>query len=470
MGTFSITQSDKNMEKLYIYPNNDLSGCTVWTANGGGKNCTYVDEDRKNPDYSTTYISIATDAYMTDLYEIPNQSCSGTIEYVKLNTVARNVDPPLVNFEFYLVVSPDSVCTHVYLSDPLDITSGWFRHQWIWATNPSTSTTWSWADIDAMSIGVKGKCGEAWYSTSTVLRPNEAGDETDLTPYGSANNWENVVTSDYGNRNYIGDGGQDTDLYHLNSIPTTTTPIIITSIDTFIYAYLKGSYCYPEKDTAAIRIKEGGTLTGGDSSSGGGSPWVIFSQNWATNPRTSTSWTWTQVNNLQLGADIDSNCNTPSCGSPNYTCTAIIQVYAVVNYNTYAVQEMQASQVYAEVGYTPSTTTCYLNMPSEISSNHTRNTKMFNFWNGEREVYDHSRSRKSLVLTGKEWYNPSTCTNPCSRITCVRNMGRNGASVTLDGFSFGLWEGTYKIKQFGWQKISNRPEVYDWILELEDES
>lgn len=47
-------------------------------------------------------------------------------------------------------------------------------------------------------------------------------------------------------------------------------------------------------------------------------------------------------------------------------------------------------------------------------------------------------------------------------------MGLNGGDITISGFSFSPFNGDYKIKSFGWNLISNCPETYEWILELED--
>jgi len=50
---------------------------------------------------------------------------------------------------------------------------------------------------------------------------------------------------------------------------------------------------------------------------------------------------------------------------------------------------------------------------------------------------------------------------------CVRDMGINGADVEIDDFSFCAFNGKFKIRSFGWDKISEKPIVYKWYLELE---
>jgi hypothetical protein len=118
-----------------------------------------------------------------------------------------------------------------------------------------------------------------------------------------------------------------------------------------------------------------------------------------------------------------------------------------------------------KVNYTPDASTCSLSRPEEISTNHSRNIKMLNFWNGTREVYDVNRSGKSMVLTGGEVYAGS-----CDTILCIRNMGRDGNIVTISELALTYFNGDYRITSFGWRKISEKPERYKWILELESAS
>ena len=463
MTTFSITQESPNADKIYIYPNGDLSGCTGWTAHGSIPNYTCVDEDKNEPDYGVTYVSMATDVTTTDLYELPNQSVSGTINYVKVYNTVRTTTAPNTGLLYYIALSPDSTCTNVFLSTAQNLTDGWAKKSYVWSENPDTSAAWTWGNIDSLCIGMQAFSPVEVTYKSITLRPNADGATTDWEISGAATNYECVdeeIADEY--TTYVRsktDG--DIDYYELPNPGLSGT---IDTVSVFI-VHGKQPGCAGGGIVPALVL--GLDVNGDKTFEGGyGTPfsWKTLSSTYTTNP-TGGAWTWANIDDLEIYIEI---INPGGSGVEYHYVT---QAYVTINYHTTDEStNIQVSQVYAEVGYTPSTTTCYLNMPSEISSNHTRNTKMFNFWNGEREVYDHSRSGKSLVLTGKEWYNPSTCTNPCSRITCVRNMGRNGASVTLDGFSFGLWAGTYKIKQFGWQKISNRPEVYDWILELEDES
>jgi len=131
-------------------------------------------------------------------------------------------------------------------------------------------------------------------------------------------------------------------------------------------------------------------------------------------------------------------------------------------YTAGVTQQLYLASTYLEIDYTSDTTICTLNRPQQISTNHARNIKMLNFWNGDREVYDLNRSGKSMVLTGIE-----NGASACDTILCVRNMARNGAAVTVGTLSPTYFNGNYRIRQFGWNKISEKSEHYHWILSLE---
>jgi hypothetical protein len=119
------------------------------------------------------------------------------------------------------------------------------------------------------------------------------------------------------------------------------------------------------------------------------------------------------------------------------------------------------SSVYLEVVY-DAIETVILPIPDEISSNHSRNVNMLNFWNGEREVYSISRSNKTLVLRGMDWSDTS-----CTDMLAVRTMGKNGDDVTLSGLNMYIFNDDYKICSFGWKEINQNPPHYEWILQLE---
>jgi hypothetical protein len=186
-----------------------------------------------------------------------------------------------------------------------------------------------------------------------------------------------------------------------------------------------------------------------------------YSYTWTTNPNTSAAWTLDEVKALQAGIGLKGD------GSKFAACS-ICQL--VISATSNVSPEIQTSKSYLKVNYTPPESTCTLNKPSEISFDHQRNVNILNFWSGNREVYDESRANKTLVLVGQEYeLDPSFSSAPCERIQCIRSMGKDGSIVTPSGLGWGTGfiDGDYRIKSFGWKHISEKPEVYEWVLELE---
>lgn len=178
-----------------------------------------------------------------------------------------------------------------------------------------------------------------------------------------------------------------------------------------------------------------------------------YAHTYTQNPNTVAAWTLAEVQALQAGIGLYGT------GTKHAICS---RCYIVIGASTSISPEIKTCQTCLKVNYSPPASTCSLSKPETISTNHARNVKMINFWDGSREVYDVNRSGKSMVLASGEVYAGS-----CDKIICMRNMTRNGTVVTISGLSPAYFNGDYRINQFGWSKISEKPERYKWIMDLE---
>lgn len=186
-----------------------------------------------------------------------------------------------------------------------------------------------------------------------------------------------------------------------------------------------------------------------------------YAYTWTENPDTAAAWTLAEVQALQAGIGLYGD------GTHYATCS---RCYIVIGATTNVSPEIKTCQSYLKVNYTPDDTVCYLPKPQQVSTNHARNVQMLNFWNGEREVYDVNRSGKSMVLTGEITDGNPDVTNACDQIMCVRDMARDGTTITISGLNPVYFNGEYRINSFGWRKIGEKPENYEWILDLESAS
>ena len=453
MATFTIVQAAPNREKLLLYPNEDLSGCTDWTAHGDTQNYKCVDELKDVPDYSNTYVSTATDTYAIDQYELPNFSNLGTIKYVKVITLAKSEYPPSNLMEYYIAISPSSTCSELYLSPKQNLTTGWAKKTYLWKQNPSTISSWSWADINNLTIGMKAKSPEVPVDAYAYLylRPT-SNPIHGLAPWGAANNFQCVdeVVADYWTTyvfaNILGIGG---DRYGMQNH---------TIENRFIRSVTVCAVSRCADNSKVIKVETGLYLNGSTRSKWSNltTTWTTYEYEFLQNPFTVQDWNWNDIDNLQGLTGI--NCDSNTLGQ-------VTQFYFKIKHliYEYKIPTISVTQCYAEIGYSPDTSTCTLNKPTKISTNHARNIKMLNFWNGEREVYDLNRSGKSMVLVGSE-----NGTSACSTIICMRDMARNGAIVTVSELTPTYFNSDYRIRSFGWDKISSKPEYYKWILYLEE--
>lgn len=460
MATFTLTQSVPEMERVYIYPNGDLSGCTEWTAVGETNNYECIDEVVKD---LTNYVEISSgNTTEVDQYELPNPSYSGTIKYVRINAIAKTSVSEPTDGQFYLGLSPDSNCANVDYSPNIPLTTAWREISHVWETNPDDDEDWEWSDINAMSIGIKGYSPTIAATILTeYLRPNGNYSFQLHALSGHSNNYLDVKS--WGNWVYEHSttvaGSSGYDRYTLDNETGMIPGDTVRQVTVRAYAWTDSTATL----TLGIGTATGGTVFGtAQALTGTG---TYYYQTWTTNPNTGAAWTESEINDMLAVVKLE--VESPSNGIDSYAYCRYLVVDVEYNRTT-DFAKFRVARERLEIGYEPESRSYVLNQPQTLSIDHERNVKMLNFWNGKREVYDLSRSKKTLVMKGMEFYDKDDCTDPDTRITNIRTMGRNGATVTISDLDMYCYLGDYKIRSFGWKLISNCPKVYEWILELED--
>jgi hypothetical protein len=333
----------------------------------------------------------------------------------------------------------------------MNLTTSYKNYSYLLTENPRTSLAWNQTSITNLEIGVE--CNSPAVSGSTVnltLRPNGDGDTIEFLRWTTADynylNVDEISHDDNTTRNYSQVYSYKLDLYTLEDSAQTE---VITAVTVYAWMFEDNNHTQSKYKMA---IKTNGTIFYGTETKTPPSRYRLCSYTWLINPATSSAWTWTNINNLQAGVAA-----TTYSGR-----TWLTQVYVVVSYTLLDFYpEIRTTQMYAQINY-DYLETATLPIPDEISSNHSRNVNMLNFWNGEREVYSISRSNKTLVLRGMDWSDTS-----CTDMLAVRTMGKNGDDVTLSGLNMYIFNDDYKICSFGWKEINQNPPHYEWILQLE---
>ncbi len=123
---------------------------TALSKNGtGGENWDRVDE--VTPDETTTYVYNSSSAYKRDLYNIPNHtSQSGPISSVRVYVRCKN-DSGGTNGWWKSSLKSGATVSDGTENGPSE---SWYTTSYAWSVDPADGLAWTWADIDALQIGV----------------------------------------------------------------------------------------------------------------------------------------------------------------------------------------------------------------------------------------------------------------------------------------------------------------------------
>jgi hypothetical protein len=184
-----------------------------------------------------------------------------------------------------------------------------------------------------------------------TLHPDGAGDETGIaTQYPTSGaHWEKVdEASSDGDSTYVAtnDWNWEEDLYStadhvegVGNVTAITIYMVARCIDT------------PAQTSAYTHIETGGTEYNGTEETLA-TVYGTFSEEWTNNPSTNTTWTWSEVDALQIGVGLRRARWT---GSPAGRYSRCTQVYASIDYDylplTGSVPTGDLFEVYENPGY-----------------------------------------------------------------------------------------------------------------------
>lgn len=157
-------------------------------------------------------------------------------------------------------------------------------------------------------------------SDSVILRPNGAGTSTQISNRtGCAANWQCVsetVADDATSQAWENSNSWVLDQYAIANPPSSTCAIVSVTV-----------YCRAMRDHTQGDIKVAVHSGGSDfygTSTQLTTSWVNYSTTWTTNPKNGSAWTWTDITNLQAGAQIR--------GQNSTKFARLTQVWVVVKY------------------------------------------------------------------------------------------------------------------------------------------
>ncbi len=126
----------------------------------GGEHWDKVDDETPHDD-DATYIATDWWDWQEDLYNIADHSTgSGSINYIRVYAVAKG--EKIKQDGLYLHIKTNSVeYTAPYPPVGIEVTTSYAPYYYQWDNNPQTGQPWTWAEIDALQIGVGLRASQA---------------------------------------------------------------------------------------------------------------------------------------------------------------------------------------------------------------------------------------------------------------------------------------------------------------------
>lgn len=206
------------------------------TPSGDSPNYKCVDD--VEPDEETTVCinpeSGGNPVSRIDLYQVPAGGGQGNIEKVVVYRRGKSYSSGTCSINRGLIKTHDVV----YEGGWVGFSSNWYVYDDTWTNNPNTSSPWTWAEIEALQIGVELRSCDSWNTRVTQVYV-EVDYIIVVAPTVTTQACTNVqATTATGNGNIINTGGENcTRRGFCYKVGTTGDPTTADSV-----AYDDGSF------------------------------------------------------------------------------------------------------------------------------------------------------------------------------------------------------------------------------------
>jgi len=444
----TISQSP-DAANLIIYPLTDSDISMLSYGASGHYNC--LDEIWHSPNENTDYVYNPDESVVSDWYTCTDHTTeTGTINYVR--GIARStsiVESQKSTGSFYILINDGSTADKS--SNLAPVTVGYKKYYNTWATKPSGGA-WTWADIDNILLGLQisspSHIGDT--GATTQLNPSANGDTNEWSTNGGAA-WTCVDPDGAGTYIYTSTD-EEYDLFQIDDNTLNFGTVNSIKIKGYVHDQANG----PQYNFRFLLKINGTVYESTDLQTPAGLGWEWFDYTWTINPDSSASFTWDDIDDLQIGIRLKESAVAVRCS----------ELYAEVNYDYIESPEIRTTQEYAVVNYTPTTSYVSLSMPDQLSVNHSRGVGRFNFPDGDYEIIDTGRSGKALNISGVE--TSGTVTD----MQNMKNMIHYGNKITISGLPDTNLNTDYLIRGFTWNDMSYNDAVtdrtYRYSLQLEE--
>jgi uncharacterized repeat protein (TIGR02543 family)/flagellin-like protein len=194
--------------------------------------------------------------------------------------------------------------------------------------NPQTIT------LTADSTTVTAKFNAVPQSLNIILRPSAAGSTTDLEDKGSTPNYACVNENPDNTNYYVRGEGDDSWRFDSYNIPDQSLSGTINSVTVYITVQKSGTSTDSNLDAYTVIRLNGGTISdGANRDLSTVTSWTTYSDPYGNTKPSELgggAWSWTDINNLQIGVGLRSHETHGHPGSWTYAqCTS---VWVEINY------------------------------------------------------------------------------------------------------------------------------------------
>lgn len=184
--------------------------------------------------------------------------------------------------------------------------------------------------------------GIAHASTNLTIYPNNAGNETQLTPVNCTYNYQCVDDTVIDNDSTYNRTNSVNFVHDLYNLGNTTASGTINYLDTYVAVRCESnSAC-----TVRTRLMTNNNTFNGSDNIPPSASYSLYSTHYKNNPETIASWTWADLNSLQAGADMQGWNGGDQAG---YRCR-LTQVYVIANYTKNATSSATTTMIQLTTG------------------------------------------------------------------------------------------------------------------------
>jgi len=217
------------------------------------------------------------------------------------------------------------------VNESFNLTNSYQTFSKTFPNNPFTGANWTKNDVDSLQIGIECSSPPIDIANSLIIDPTGDGTYSEM-----GGGWNDV--SDGSDSTYIWCFNQEHKKESYQAENHTTESRAINSVTVYAKCVESHEFAYGQMRNM-IRTNNEDFYSNYQQLQTGNPQW--YSNTWTLNPSTSVAWTWDDIDNIEIGIDLDCNGDTY-----HVSCH---EVYMIVNYNVQEIKQIKTTQCYIQI-------------------------------------------------------------------------------------------------------------------------